>query len=55
MTLASRGAMEMGRRMAAMPSAENSKNDLRIYSMVVGTLMVILLAYGVLQLTGLLR
>jgi hypothetical protein len=47
--------MGMGRRMPEMPSAENVNNENRIYSIVVGTLMVILIAYGVLQLTGLLR
>jgi hypothetical protein len=47
--------MEMGRRMPAMPTAENSNKETRIYSIVVGTLMVILIAYGALQLTGLLR
>ena len=38
-----------------MASTEDTKKETRIYSMVVGTWMVILLAYGVLTLTGMLR
>jgi hypothetical protein len=37
-----------------MPSTKDSK-ETRIYSMVAGTWMVILLSYGVLTLTGVLR
>ena len=38
-----------------MANAEDANKETRIYSMVVGAWMVILLAYGVVQLTGLLR
>jgi hypothetical protein len=41
--------------MPLMPSAKKLDKETRIYSMVVGTWMVILLGYGALTLTGVLR
>jgi hypothetical protein len=52
------GGSEMGmngRRMPLMPSAKSPDKEARIYTMVVGTWMVILLGFGVLTLTGMLR
>jgi len=41
--------------MPLMPSAKELDKETRIYSMVVGTWMAILLAFGMLTLTGVLR
>ena len=49
------GGYEMGRRIPLMPSAKDFNKETRIYSMVAGTWMVILLAFGLLTLTGVLR